>query len=426
MLYVTYVLRTDLPVYFDACHFRASKFPYDFANLKQEWTIYQRFPDVTPLSDQMIHKEFSGCRMEWTAPQDGNYSVKLTLQDPYSATPKSEIHTPFFVKDLWMAAMGDSYVSGQGNPDISSRLFGLVPAKWIDPGCFRSAKSFAYHTYQKILRQYPDYGIVFSFLACSGASILNGILDCVIPRLTPQVTALENLIYESRKDCSFHCQTKYTPHFCRSCMHQPDVVLLGVGGNDVNYEKIATKMFLGNPYKEFLSMPDRLRNLSSNMDRLHERLTELKIQPKSIFYTEYFDPLRNDRGKIDADCEKTGLASTWDFYLADKTVRRPINNLISDQCEKCGWTKIDGIDEMFATHGICARNSFIRSLTESLKIQANHVGAFHPNEVGHKAISEYVWYKLKPYLEQRISQGHHESPVHSYHHDNLIRGFTFV
>ncbi len=197
-------------------------------------------------------------------------------------------------------------------------------------------------------------------------------------------------------------------------MFAPDSILLGIGGNDIGYGDVATKMFLGNPYAEFQDMSKRMDTLSNRMEQLHERFASLKIDPKSIFYAEYFDVLRNDYGILDATCEKTGLATTWDFFLADKTIRGPINDLIATTCAKCGWTKIDGVDEMFSRHGICARNTFVRSLRESMGLQGDINGAFHPNAKGHQGVTEFVWNKMEPLLKKKLGNGHKRFKFHGW------------
>lgn len=39
--------------------------------------------------------------------------------------------TVISVRDYWIASIGDSFASGEGNPDIPAGLMNMVPAKWI-------------------------------------------------------------------------------------------------------------------------------------------------------------------------------------------------------------------------------------------------------------------------------------------------------
>ncbi|VDM79723.1 unnamed protein product [Strongylus vulgaris] len=71
-----------------------------------------------------------------------------------------------------MAIVGDSFASGEGNPDIQRR--GEAKAQWLDERCHRSGKSFAAQVFAKIQKMREN--IYLTYLACAGATVENGIL----------------------------------------------------------------------------------------------------------------------------------------------------------------------------------------------------------------------------------------------------------
>ncbi|KAK6753277.1 hypothetical protein RB195_012710 [Necator americanus] len=77
-----------------------------------------------------------------------------------------------FKSPQWMAVIGDSFASGEGNPEIPQS--GDTRAKWIDRKCHRSGKSFAAHVFSEMQKMNPQ--LYLTFLACAGASVENGIL----------------------------------------------------------------------------------------------------------------------------------------------------------------------------------------------------------------------------------------------------------
>ncbi len=73
---------------------------------------------------------------------EGTYKIRLTIT-PNLADQPEYYDQEVKVNDLFIVSIGDSYGSGEGNPDIPQKYdaYGFVSAgaKWQDKQCHRSA-----------------------------------------------------------------------------------------------------------------------------------------------------------------------------------------------------------------------------------------------------------------------------------------------
>jgi hypothetical protein len=96
------------------------------------------------------------------------------------------------VEDVLLVAFGDSYVSGEGNPDIPAQ-YGLgtpvsndwlfrntkrkhEPAVWLDQECHRSLLSWPVFAALKLAMTDPHRTVTLLDYACSGAEIVDGVM----------------------------------------------------------------------------------------------------------------------------------------------------------------------------------------------------------------------------------------------------------
>ncbi|KAK6052656.1 hypothetical protein COOONC_09839, partial [Cooperia oncophora] len=119
----------------------------------------------------------------------------------------------FEVRSLWLAVIGDSFASGEGNPDIYQH--DGTSARWLDEQCHRSSKSFAAQVFEQIAAVRPQ--TYLTFLACAGATVENGILKSE-SGADSQLATLESIATLRGRG--------------------PDVVILSTGGNDIGFSDI--------------------------------------------------------------------------------------------------------------------------------------------------------------------------------------------
>jgi hypothetical protein len=115
--------------------------------------------------------------------------TRLTRTDASGGTTPLEIS----VSDKLVIGIGDSYSSGEGNPDrpvvLSANLAAsqaLLPrrpgenaiwaAQWIDRSCHRSAYSWQFRSAIQQTLIEPQNAITFLSYACSGAEVIEGLL----------------------------------------------------------------------------------------------------------------------------------------------------------------------------------------------------------------------------------------------------------
>ena len=109
-----------------------------------------------------------------------------------------------------IVGVGESYSSGQGNPDIPARwrswkngnapealdvswltnpkdylLDGNSEAKWLDPECYRSFFNYQTLVALKVASDNPHGFVSFLHYACSGAEVFDGLLN---PQLIPKAS----------------------------------------------------------------------------------------------------------------------------------------------------------------------------------------------------------------------------------------------
>ena len=96
------------------------------------------------------------------------------------------------VEDVLLVAFGDSYVSGEGNPDIPAQYGSSTPASndwlfintkrkrepavWLDQECHRSLLSWPMFAALKLAMTDPHRTVTLLNYACSGAEIVDGVM----------------------------------------------------------------------------------------------------------------------------------------------------------------------------------------------------------------------------------------------------------
>uniref|UniRef100_A0A1I7UN26 SGNH_hydro domain-containing protein n=2 Tax=Caenorhabditis tropicalis TaxID=1561998 RepID=A0A1I7UN26_9PELO len=248
------------------------------------------------------------------------------------------------VKMFWLASVGDSFSSGQGNPGSGRHM-------WLDEPCYRSTLAFPYLVAQSI----PNSAL--SFLSCSGSTVDNGVLS--------QLDTLQHLI--------------------SSYGSPPDSLLLTIGGNDIGFSDVISMVQRDSKVDDKFDM--RFFFVSHQIDRVARKLRDMKIS--KVILVTYYDITKNDKGEVDPSCGAFGQVSKANLQLAEKRILQRLNSLLRRKAAEHGWITVDTM-EMFRTRGLCSSRSLIRTKNESLVLQGNEYGSFHPNGEAHRLISREV------------------------------------
>jgi lysophospholipase L1-like esterase len=294
-----------------------------------------------------------------------------------------------------IVSIGDSVAAGQGNPAPSE-------PEWLSHRCYRSTLSGHWIAAREVIEANPSADLGLASLACSGATIDEGLLGEQKTRLLreaerPQLERLAELARRARLVA----------------------LLLSIGANDVGFARIvgfcATRPDCPDrrdygPAEEWAQessqpVPTLRSFVALQIARLREdygRVAEAipsEIPDRRVLIVEYFDPtrwptrtqcaiFRREVLRLPIDDLVTREESRW----AHDQVLLPLNRAIRAAAGDYDWTVVEGVDETFDGHGICAPRAerWVRTLHESLTLQHDHRGTLHPNEDGHRAIASLI------------------------------------
>jgi hypothetical protein len=239
-----------------------------------------------------VFDEGDGPPRNYTGPCGEEVRIRLAYGKPAVITvdvavpnaPPQRATTEVAVRDLLIAGLGDSIAAGEGNPDrpvtlsdegFCFRRFGTgseyfrpgragykgdrtcesgrgaptdlaewtrAGARWMSQACHRSLYSYQLRTALALAVENPHVSVTFLPLACTGATIENGVLgsqrarelNCTPERSCPstvpaQITQLQQYLTTARRT-------------------QPgrnlDLVLLTVGANDIDFSGLVANVII--------------------------------------------------------------------------------------------------------------------------------------------------------------------------------------
>jgi lysophospholipase L1-like esterase len=349
----------------------------------------------------------SGGRYTWTFDEEGSANDPrpitrsgvcdaVTRLDPgrpvdVRVTEPDEVgERTITVRRLLIVSFGDSVAAGEGNPSPRK-------PKWVgDPKCHRSTIAGPRQAAQAVADVQRHAVVTFLHLAGTGAWI-DGV-DA------PPKWAKKRPSVLPQKLGKHPSQLWQFNHPLPAYDGEP-IVLLSVGANDLGFAQIlrrCTSPRLRNCFNQkFVGMPmraliaARFAALESSFGRL---AAEAPFTTSDVFVTEYFNPLRDDRGNLCHGLKALTLSRT-EAKLAEKLILVRLNELLRRETDgkKANWHFVDGIAQAFRDHGYCAKNSWIVPLRSAIG-RLNFKGTFHPNAEGQQEYGDRIFAKLKPYL----------------------------
>lgn len=322
-------------------------------------------------------------------------------------------------KDWLIAAIGDSYGSGEGNPDHPRKVHrgprDEEPSRWEDKQCHRSATAGISQAAMGIEKTDPYSSVTLLHLSCSGAKIDDGILgtykgqppdDRPGDKKRPQIEELQQLLGS----------------------RTPDALVISVGGNDIGFSDIIQSCLEhtncekkgSGAHKKF---DEGIEALPGLYTKLAHKVGKLGVPPAHVFVTGYPDPTHYDDGGLCGSPIMVGhgaLKTSFErrpFLLneapgvpnavqidvdearwASEDVLGRLNIALKHQAKAHHWTFIDGHVSASKTHGDCARDSWFVSWDEAKARQETFQkkglnispGVVHPNKAGHAAYSRAI------------------------------------
>ena len=326
------------------------------------------------------------------------------------------------VQALTIASIGDSYASGEGNPDKPQtfKFFGDVekgPVWEEDRQCHRSRYAGPYMAAHEIARMVKQ-PLTFIGLACRGAQVPAGLLGPFDPKTDDRVNPVPAQIDQLKAKVG---------------SGRIDLLLISIGGNDMGFADLIKKCikldaaeFIGFPgalCRHSREVVDALRAdqaaLPGKYDRLAQELGTMDIG--SVFIAEYPDPTKGADGKYCGDFGNSRI-----LLMHPETVRwayhnviKPLNAAIHAAAAKHGWIVVPMMD-VSAKHGYCAGKArwfvteeearFIQGpyefgFSERDRLPAGSIsdGSLHPNLAGHLTYARQIVATALPVIGTLIS-----------------------
>ena len=108
--------------------------------------------------------------------------------------------------------------------------------------------------------------------------------------------------------------------------------------------------------------------------------------------TGYPDITRDQDGNVAAFLGTLGvtLISEGNAAFASQKIIPALDAAVAAAATAYDWTLVRGIKADFLKHGYPSTTSWIRTLGQSLEMQGDVDGTFHPNAVGHQDIAVHL------------------------------------
>ncbi len=162
-------------------------------------------------------------------------------------------------------------------------------------------------------------------------------------------------------------------------------------------------MMFATAWKRSSSRKRRPRNFGSNVELLEVRslLSSTavilwqkaikKLRAGKVLITDYPDQTRNQNGVVSSIAGPPGatLFNLSDAQFFSASIAIPLNNAIAAAATANHWKFVD-IFNAFLTHGYPSTDTWIRQYDQSLALEGNRDGFFHPNAVGEQAIAQQL------------------------------------
>lgn len=233
--------------------------------------------------------------------------------------------------------LGDSTAAGLGNPLVKN-------ATSQDSACGRSSDAYA-----------ADLASVNSWnvlnLACSGATVANGILGAQTLGTTaiavPQFSVLEQASHVS-------------------------VVIVSVGANDLQWEAMAAMCAMGPSCDDQATNAMFQANLATFTQNYYQLLHDLAALPAHprVLINEYFTPFGSNVSCLDSEHLTPGKAAALLARLGT------LNHVLASGAKTFGFT---AVQPDFGGHELCTTQPFVQGLHDSAPM--------HPNTAGELAIA---------------------------------------
>ena len=334
------------------------------------------------------------------------------------------VATEIRVRDILIAGLGDSIGSGEGNPDRpialsdegfcfrsylgtaatqyyrpsragykggraceapdTLQVWQRQSALWFNSACHRSLYSYQTRTALALAVQYPHVAVTYLPLACTGATIADGLFGSQRARECPpnksattcqvgvngQIAELREAMADARR---------------RQPGRKLDMVLLSIGANDVYFSGLVADVIVDTPTERALfrrtgviasldeSRGALARDLPQGFAKLRDALKPMVGDMSHVIYTSYANPALSDGGSpcpggragfdihpsFNADPQRLSNVSGFvqsEFLPQLKALATCQSGVLCRDPAGDRMTFVEAHQAAFADHGFCARS----------------------------------------------------------------------
>ncbi len=326
------------------------------------------------------------------------------------------------VRDIFIAGLGDSIASGEGNPDRpvalsdegfcfrsylgtagaqyyrpsragykggraceapdSLQVWQRQSALWFNSACHRSLYSYQTRTALALAVQYPHIAVTYLPLACTGATITDGLFaaqrarECPPTKTSASCQGTVNAQLAELRDAVAAARRRQPDRTL-------DLVLLSIGANDINFSGLVADVIVDTPTERVLfrrtgvmgSVDDSraalARDLPQSFAKLREALKPLVGDMSHVVYVSYANPTLADgapcpggRAGFDIhpsfNAQPQRLANVSDYVQSEflpqlKALALCQSGILCRDPAGDRMTFVDAHQAAFANHGFCAR-----------------------------------------------------------------------
>jgi lysophospholipase L1-like esterase len=332
------------------------------------------------------------------------------------------VATEIMVRDIFIAGLGDSIASGEGNPDRpialsdegfcfrsylgtagaqyyrpsragykggraceapdSLQVWQRQSALWFNAACHRSLYSYQTRTALALAIQYPHIAVTYLPLACTGATIADGLFaaqrarECPPTKSTAACQGTVNAQLAELRDA-------VTAAKRRQPDRKLDLVLLSIGANDINFSGLVADVIVDTPTERVLfkrtgvmgSVEDSraalAQDLPQGFSKLREALKPLVGDMSRVVYVSYANPTLADgapcpggRAGFDIhpsfNAQPQRLANVSGYVQSEflpqlKAIALCQSGILCRDPAADRMTFVEAHQAAFADHGFCAR-----------------------------------------------------------------------
>ena len=352
------------------------------------------------------------------------YGRPTTASVEVSSGPDApqRVATEIMVRDIFIAGLGDSIGSGEGNPDRpiglsddgfcfrsylgtaggqyyrpsragykggraceapdSLQVWQRQSALWFNSACHRSLYSYQTRTALALAVQYPHIAVTYLPLACTGATIADGLFGSQGARECPPTKSAASCKGTVNAQLA-ELREAVTAAKRRQPDRTLDLVLLSIGANDINFSGLVADVIVDTATERVLfrrtgvmgSVEDSraalTRELPQGFAKLREALKPLVGDLQRVVYVSYANPTLaygapcpGGRAGFDIhpsfNAEPQRLANVSGYVQNEflpqlKALALCQSGILCRDPAGDRMTFVDAHQTAFADHGFCAR-----------------------------------------------------------------------